>query len=123
MMNYLKSDIRMIVDVANTTCAAFAQLPSFPHNKSLFIIENGPFQDLIPYTNYSSAYSGQSQISLFWPIHELPTPLTIQSRIRQFVWEPDISRHSILRDSFLCSESTRRNSRLTPRSNGCSTQE
>ena len=53
------------------------------------------------YTNYSSTYSGQSQISLFWPIHELPTPLTIQSRIRQLVWEPDISRHSILRDSLL----------------------
>ena len=73
--------------MVNTTCAAFAQLSSFPHSKSLFIIENSPFQDLKPYTNYSSAYSGQSQISLFWPIHELPTPLTIQSRIRRFVWE------------------------------------
>ena len=87
--------------VVNTTCAAFAQLSYFPHSKSLFIIENGPFQDLKPYTNYSSAYSSQSQISLFWPIHKLPAPLTIQTRIRQLVWEPDISRHSLLREFIL----------------------
>ena len=62
---------------------------------------NGPLQDLIPYTHHSSAYSGQSQISLFWPIHELPAPLTIQSRIRQLAWEPDISWCFIPRDFIL----------------------
>jgi hypothetical protein len=52
---------------------------------------NGPFQDPTLYTNHNSAYSGQSQISLFWPIYELPTPLAIQSRIRQLAWEQYIS--------------------------------
>ena len=47
-------------DVVNTTCAATAQLSSFPHSKSLFIIENVPFQVL--------KTLHQLQLSLFRPI-------------------------------------------------------